>query len=306
MDIILGIMVCLSITTLVYGVSASMRSASIVKSRLASLSTLDEGLSLEEVELSKPFRERVIIPILTKLGGVLGRYTPNGIVTKASAKLAQAGYQWVNPATYLGVKAVVTLGLFVIASMTAFLSHMEMKMFLLYAVGFPGLGFLLPDVWLGMLAGKRKGLIRSALPDLLDLLTVSVEAGLGFDQALIKASEKMNGALIEEIKRTLQEMRIGKSRAEALRSLAERVNLPDLTSFTAALIQADQLGVSIATVLRVQSDTMRTKRRQVAEEAAMKAPLKLLFPLVLFIFPTIFVILLGPAVINIIENLRVN
>jgi len=131
-----------------------------------------------------------------------------------------------------------------------------------------------------------------------------VEAGLGFEQALKHSSEKMKGKISDEVKRMLQEMRVGKKRSEALRDMSDRVEIPDLTSFAAAMIQADQLGVSVADVLRVQSDAMRQKRRQRAEEAAMKAPLKLLFPLVFFIFPTLFIILLGPAFISIMENFQ--
>jgi tight adherence protein C len=136
------------------------------------------------------------------------------------------------------------------------------------------------------------------LPDVLDLLTVSVEAGLGFDQAVVKVIEKFKGPLAEEFHRTLQEVRMNKPRREALRALADRVGIDDLTAFIAALIQADQLGVSIAKVLRIQSDQMRIKRRQRAEEQAQKASIKMLFPLIFFIFPAMFIVLLGPAVLS--------
>ena len=144
--------------------------------------------------------------------------------------------------------------------------------------------------------------MERALPDVLDLLTVSVEAGLGFDGALHKVSEKMKGALVEECSRLLNEMRVGVPRRNALVAMADRCNLPDISIFTTSLIQADQLGVSISNVLRVQSAAMREKRKQRAQEAAMKAPVKMLLPLVLFIFPTIFVILLGPAILQIIDT----
>jgi len=147
---------------------------------------------------------------------------------------------------------------------------------------------------------RRKANLMHELPDVLDLLTVSVEAGLGFDGALIKLSEKMKGDMVDEFTRMLQEMRIGVPRREALRSLAKRCNTQDVTLFTGALIQADQLGVSIAKVLRIQSVEMRDKRRQRAEEQAMKAPVKMLFPLVFFIFPAILIVLLGPALLQII------
>ena len=152
------------------------------------------------------------------------------------------------------------------------------------------------------ITARRKS-IQSDLPDALDLLTVSVEAGLGFDGALAKLSEKMKGALVEEFSRTLQEMRIGVPRRDAIRAMGQRCSVDDLSLFTAAVVQADQLGVSIGNVLRVQSAAMREKRRQRAQEKAQKAPVKMLIPLVVFIFPAIFVVLLGPAVIRLMSSL---
>jgi tight adherence protein C len=299
-------MVFISITMLLVGIVTSRREASTVRARLDALTTLDEGLSLEEVELSRPFRERVLIPVFGKFGSLLAKYSPKGLRDRYAARLAQSGNLRMDPMVFLGVKALAAIALLGFAVLICFLAHMPIKQFTIYFLMFPTMGYVLPDLWLGMQTGHRKAAISAALPDLLDLLTVSVEAGLGFDQAMAKSAEKMGGPLTQEIKRTQHEMRMGKSRADALRSFSDRVGIPDLTSFCAALIQADQLGVSIASVLRVQSDSMRTKRRQRAEEAAMKAPLKMLFPLIIFIFPTLFIILLGPAIINIMENFKVN
>jgi tight adherence protein C len=163
-------------------------------------------------------------------------------------------------------------------------------------------GVYFPFILLQQKIVKRKKSIQKDLPDVLDLLTVSVEAGLGFDGALAKLAEKMKGALVEEFNRVLQEIRMGISRRQSLTSLGVRCDVPDLMLFATSLIQADQLGVSIGNVLRVQSVSMREKRRQRAEEQAMKAPIKMMLPLVLFIFPTIFIVLLGPAAIQVIET----
>ena len=223
---------------------------------------------------------------------------------RAIARLSGAGYPNVDPLVYVGARVVTAILLLgIVVALTTSL-HLSLRSSILYYYIAPILGFILPDIWLRMLGEKRKASIRKSLPDLLDLLTVSVEAGLGFDQSLALASEKMKGPLIIEVKRAFEEMQMGKSRADSLRSMAERVNIPDFTSVTAALIQSDQLGVPVANVLRVQSDSMRIKRRQAAEEQAMKAPLKILFPLVFFIFPPLFIVVLAPAILNMIDNLK--
>lgn len=162
---------------------------------------------------------------------------------------------------------------------------------------------LLPMLLLNHKIAGRKKSIQKDLADVLDLLTVSVEAGLGFDGALTKLAEKMKGALVDEFNRVLQEIRMGIPRRDALVAMGIRCDVPDLSLFTTSLVQADQLGVSIGNVLRVQSASMREKRRQRAEERAMKAPIKMLLPLVLFIFPSLFVVLLGPALIQMFTNL---
>lgn len=165
------------------------------------------------------------------------------------------------------------------------------------------MGMFIPYLFLEKKISDRRNILRRELPDVLDLLTVSVEAGLGFDSALVKLSEKMKGPMVDEFTRMLQEIRIGVARRDALRSLAARCNVQDISLFTSALIQADQLGVSVSNVLRVQSLDMREKRKQRAEEQAMKAPIKMVFPLVFFIFPTLFIVLLGPALLQIINML---
>jgi tight adherence protein C len=162
-------------------------------------------------------------------------------------------------------------------------------------------GFLLPGIWLDRKIKARRKEITKALPDAIDLLTISVEAGLGFDPALMRVAEKWDNALTREFARVLSEMRIGKTKREALREMSQRVDEDGLASFVSSVIQADQLGVAITHVLRIQSEAMRMKRRQRAEAAAQKAPLKMLFPMVFLIFPALYVVILGPAVPQMME-----
>ena len=166
------------------------------------------------------------------------------------------------------------------------------------------LGYSLPEFWLGGRVKKRQKAILMQIPDALDLLTISVRAGLGFDGALGKVVEKLNGPLTDEFRRALAEIRVGKARRDALRDIVPRTEVPPLTNFIGAIIQAEQLGVSISKVLQVQSEQLRIERRQRAEEQAAKAPIKMLFPLVGCIFPSLFIVILGPAIILIITGLR--
>jgi tight adherence protein C len=172
----------------------------------------------------------------------------------------------------------------------------------LYALGFGLLGFYFPQLWLGSKIARRQKSIRKAMPDALDLLTICVEAGLGFDAALAKVSEKWNTELSLAFSRVIQEVQLGKLRREALRDMAERVGLAEMTSFVAAIIQSEQLGVSMAKVLHIQADQMRMKRRQLAEEEAHKAPLKMLIPMALLIFPSLGIVLMTPAALRLINS----
>ncbi len=165
------------------------------------------------------------------------------------------------------------------------------------------IAFIIPDLWVSRIVSERKRSIRKALPDTLDLLTVSVEAGLGFDAALARVASEIDGRLADELRLMLREMQLGQARKEALRNLAERTDLPEVEGFVLAMIQADVLGISIGKVLRVQARQLRTRRRQEAEEMAMKAPVKMVFPLILCIFPALMTVILGPAVISIFEAL---
>lgn len=254
--------------------------------------------TLEEIELSAPFSERVLNPLIHGMARFVTRFTPKQNVETARHKLDLAG----NPndwtvTEFLGVRglsAVATISLFVLL---AFSMRADPAVLLLFIGAGGTLGFYLPVLWLGLRIQKRQHEIQRALPDALDLLTISVEAGLAFDSAMAKVAEKWENELSRSFARVIAEVRVGKLRREALRDMADRADVPDVGNFVAAVIQADQLGVSIAKVLRIQSEQMRVKRRQRAEEQANQAPVKMLIPLAFLIFPSIFIVLLGPTVL---------
>ena len=279
---------------------AKRQSSESVEDRLNELAALGQSVTLEELELSQPFSERVVLPALEGLSRMAQRFTPQHTVEATRHKLELAGMSHsLSPAQFLGLRVAgaVLLGgaslLVVFASTVPFARRL-----LIIGVAFV-LGYLLPGVWLGTKISSRQDEVRKSLPDALDLLTICVEAGLGFDASMQKVAEKWDNELSRAFSKTVQEMQLGKLRREALRSMADGLDVSDMTSFTAAIIQADQLGVSMAKVMRIQSDTMRMKRRQRAEEKAQQAPVKMMFPLVFFIFPTILIVLLGPAVLEI-------
>ncbi|MBI3741248.1 MAG: type II secretion system F family protein, partial [Chloroflexi bacterium] len=238
------------------------------------------------------------LPLIRGTSGFISRFAPQRNVEELKRKLNLAGNPngWTS-ADFLGVRglAAVIVGGLVILPLFAFKS--PVANLLLFGVIAAILGFYLPIFWLNIKIGGRQHQIQRALPDALDLLTVSVEAGLGFDAAMVKVIEKSDTELSHEFARVIQEIRVGKLRREALRDMTERIGVPDVSNFIAAVIQADQLGVSLAKVLRIQSEQMRVKRRQRAEELAAQAPVKMMFPLVFLVFPSIMIVLLGPSVL---------
>ena len=244
------------------------------------------------------FKERVLVPAGESLARVALRLNPRVTVESVSLRLLAAGMsRTVTPTAFLAAKAAVGS----VGAIFGFVFGMS-SAGLLGAIAFAGAagaaGFALPGVFVSSKARRRREEIRAQLPDALDLLAVSVEAGLGFDGAVAKLTEHMEGSLAEEFSLALGEMRIGESRQDALKKLAERTAAPEVATFTRAIIQADQLGISLGRILRVQSVDTRLKRQAAAEEKAMKAPIKMLFPTVAFIFPAMFLVILGPAFIN--------
>lgn len=302
MIIIITVMTFITMFLVVYLVlNVYLAGQKDVRMRLKSLEYFSAGSAgLLDEELAQPFIYRVLFPLRQDLASALARLTPRSIRTKVEARLLMAGgFGDLGAEEFLLLCGF--LGLTLPAVTIFLLSYSQMPFYkILLLGGIAGaLGIVLPFLLLSHKIKARKASMQRDLPDVLDLLTVSVEAGLGFDGALAKLAEKMKGALVEEFNRVLQEIRIGVARRDALHAMGQRCNVPDLSLFTTSLVQADQLGVSIGNVLRVQSAGMREKRRQRAEEKAMKAPIKMMIPMVLFIFPTIFIVLLGPAVIQI-------
>lgn len=251
-----------------------------------------------EDTLARPFAERAFAPVVLGVGRFLGRFTPSGYLEKTQHKLVLAGNPGnVDASAFVVVKVVLTiLGLAAAFFLRGFGQGLIQVLML---VGPPVLGFFGPDAWLRRKIDERQGAMLRALPDTLDLLVISVEAGLGFDSALARVVATVPGPLSEEFFRMLQETRVGVSRRDAMRHLMDRTDLDELRSFLLAMLQAEAFGVAIARVLRVQADEMRVKRRQRAQEKAFAAPVKIVFPLVFCIFPALFVVLLGPAAIQI-------
>ena len=248
------------------------------------------------------FRERVLQPAAAKLAAIPLKLNPKLSVESISARLLAAGLaQRLTPANFLSIKGGATvggglLGLFLAAMASPALGILLVPMFA--AVGFIG-----PEMVISSRIRNRRDAVRSDLPDALDILAVSVEAGLGFDGAITKLTEHMKGPLVEEFGLLLSEIRMGESRQAALKNMAARVGAPELSAFVRAIVQADQLGISLGRILRVQAADSRLRRQAAAEEKAMKAPIKMLFPTVIFIFPAMFLVLLGPALMNILKVL---
>ena len=243
-------------------------------------------------------RERLVAPIGDWLARWALRVNPRASTDTVERRLMAAGLGLkLSPTGFLAIKGLLALLGFSLGAMIG--SSRGLGGVLLGALALGALGFFGPDYALTLKARGRKEKVRAELPDALDLLAVSVEAGLGFDAAIAKLNEHMDGPLAQEFGLTLSEMRIGESRSEALKRMSDRVDAPELSAFTRAIVQADQLGTSLGRILRVQAADARLRRQAAAEERAMKAPIKMLFPTVLFIFPAMFLVILGPAILNV-------
>jgi len=240
--------------------------------------------------------ERMLVPVSGRIAGLMLRLNPRESLDQVQQRLLAAGMRDVSPSGFLAAKAILAgvglvLGLVLFAVAGA-------QTGVLLTLAFVAGGWIVPGWIVGSKATRRREEIGRELPDALDLLAVSVEAGLGFDGAIAKLTEHMEGSLVDELSLALGEMRVGESRSEALRKFAGRVDTPEVSAFVRSIIQADQLGISLGKILRVQATDSRLKRQAAAEEKAMKAPIKMLFPTVAFIFPAMFIVILGPAFIN--------
>jgi tight adherence protein C len=302
MPLLIAGVAALAIVMIALGVASSTRDDPL-RARLTQLGAMT-AKDLQELELQQPFFDRTVKPLAARMSGAVARITSSSFSEQTEKRLAMAG----NPgdmrvSDWLGMKALASGAAFAVLFLLFGLLAGSLGLGL--GLGVAGLvgGYIIPEFWLGGRVRARQKAIVLQLPDALDLLTISVRAGLAFDAALGKVVEKMKGPLVDEFRRALAEVRVGKSRREALRDIVPRTEVQPLTNFIGAIIQAEQLGVSISKVLQVQSEQLRIERRQRAEEMAAKAPIKMLFPLVGCIFPSLFVVILGPAIILIIVNL---
>ena len=265
-----------------------------------------EGYQIPDVrdqEMLAPIGERVFAPVLSGLAGISRRLTPDGYRGQVAHKLLLAGSPRnlsVDQILVCKFHGLVSGLLWIVLAILGLQLHGTMAVLL---VGFCwAASFAAPDIMLSRRIERRQHDIAVQLPDVLDLLTISVEAGLGFEQALERTTTAVPGSLSDEFRRMLRETRYGASRAEALRSMDTRCDVPELRTFIMAMLQADTFGVSIARLLRAQADEMRIRRRLRAQQQAQKAPVKMLFPLVFCIFPSIFVVILGPAMLSLMKN----
>ncbi len=299
--ILFGFLVGGAVLAFLLGLRTFARAQNVDQDRMYFVST---GPTLEEVEMSRPFRERVLRPALVAFLGYLGRLAPQRNLEILQHRLELAGrpHNW-TVADLTGVRVATAIVLALLLFSLLLLGDLPLASRLLFTIAAGFLGYYLPLLWLSSRIQQRQKEILFALPDGLDMLNICVGAGLGFDAALSRVGERWNTALAQEFNRVVAEMRLGKTRRQALLAMAERTEVPDVDNFVATILQADQLGVSIAKVLRTQAEHMRIKRRQRAEELARQAAIKLLFPLVFLIFPSMLVVLLGPAIPQLLRTL---
>jgi len=284
-----------------YATRGQAVSGDMVQDRLAAFSG-EKPLTLDEVELQKPFEERFIRPLIDRLGKYLSENTPEKQRQDMQNRLNLAGRPGnLSPSDFQALRYGATVVLFVIGLLLGLLLfHSPVGIVVSAAVG-AVLGFFAPPYYITSKVTARRKEIQLALPDVMDLLTIAVEAGLGFDAAVQRVTDKFDNALADEFKTVLQEVRLGRPRLDALDEMGRRCGVEDLHNFTQAVIQSEQMGVGLAKILRLQSEEMRRKRRQRAEELAAQASLKMMLPMVGCIFPTLWLILLGPAVLIIMK-----
>jgi tight adherence protein C len=302
--VIVGAVILVAVVMIVIGLRDA-GDGDPMQERLAEYAARGEIADLEEIELSQPIAVRIIYPIARKLGELALRFTPQNAIQQTTKKLERAGGPGGMDATVFWALRIAGLSLgallFFVATIAPEGSFLKGRGLM---IGIPAavMGFFLPELWLQGRISKRQNDVRKALPDALDLLTICVEAGLGFDAAMSKVYEKWENVVAMSFGRVIREIQLGKLRRDALKDMAERLGVPEMTSFIAAVIQSEQLGVSLARVLRIQADQMRIKRRQIAEEAAAKAPIKMLIPMAILIFPSICIVLMTPAVLMLMQS----
>ncbi|MGD0381424.1 MAG: type II secretion system F family protein [Acidimicrobiales bacterium] len=304
MLILVVITIFITATALAYAAAVQADKRLSVRATSARLGDYDSVVKREE-DLRDPFATRVLTPALMYLVGLLKKFLPTEYLDKLRHKLVIAGRGTADETDRFLVIRVVSIVAVPILCLVVLTLTSLTGLTLVAVIAFICVaGVLAPDAWLNRVVAERQFAMRRKLPDVLDLLTISVEAGLGFEQALARTVTLVPGPLSEEFSRMLGEVRAGSSRSDALHALDARVELPELRSFILALIQADTFGVSVGSILRSQASEMRVKRHQFAQEMAQKAPVKMLFPMVFCIMPALFVIIAGPAVLGIFQAFR--
>lgn len=274
--------------------------------RIDEFAAREEVASIEEIQLSMPITDRIFLPMVRRASDLVVRMTPQTALERTSRQLELAGNpRNMSAAEFWIMRGFATIGFAVLTFLMMVRFGQPTNKVLLYSLGAAVLGFMIPAMLLRSMIDRRKQAIVKKLPDALDLMTICVDAGLTFNSAMQKVDEKWDDALAREFGRVIYEMQLGKSRRQALKDMVDRMEVPDVTSFIAAVLQADQLGVGIGKVLRIQSEQMRLRRRQRAEEKAQQAPVKMLFPMIFLIFPSIFIVLLGPAGFQILRSAAV-
>lgn len=294
--LLIALCVMLMTGAIFMGIRARMVHRELLASVVSMNNQSSAPIGIRELEMSRSLKDRIIRPLLKQLVGLGSAFTPSKNLQKLTDDLNRAGMgdNW-QVTDFVGLRFLCGVILGIAVFVGTVVSNPVSSSFAFAIAGF-AVGLYLPNFWLKSRVRKRQKAIMLALADSLDLMSICVDAGLGFEAAIQKVSQESEGPLSEELRRVISEIRVGVPRSEALRHLSNRTDVPDVSNFVAVLIQADSLGITIRDVLQTQSEQMRIRRRQRAEEAARKAPLKMLFPLVFFIMPAIFAVIFGPAV----------
>jgi tight adherence protein C len=295
--VVIGLVVIVGLGLVAVGITSANK-VDPLADRLAEYGSQQEiTANLEDIEMSVPFTQRVIMPILQTLARFTTQFAPQNALEQTQKQLNLAGNpNGLTPSIIWAMRLGMMIGLAVVI---LFLMGRKGGIWIPMSIlGGGALGFMMPQMWLTSKIQRRQESVLKALPDALDLMSICVEAGLGFDQAMAKVYEKWENELALAFGRVIREIQVGKTRRDSLRAMSESMDVADLTSFVAAIIQADQLGVSISRVLKIQAEQMRIKRRQRAQEKAQQAPIKMMIPMALLIFPTIYLVILGPAAIQ--------
>lgn len=304
--LVVPFLVAASVLLLFFGMIA--RPNTEIQSRMELYNVGFVTSSIEDHELRTPFSERVLKPILHRLMRLFSGILPHKRLDKLRFRVTQAGYPGGLTATdFVGIKGWSTLLMLSLSGLYVYLAKVQLTpLSIVMLIAFVAVGFMLPDIWLSRKITQRQEELMNSLPDALDMLTIAVEAGLSFDQGLGEIVGRWDNELTRELRRVLYEIGLGKARREALENLSSRTMVQDITSFVTAINHAEELGASMSRVLNVQSVEMRVRRRQRAQEAANKVPIKMMFPMVFLIFPALFAVILGPGVPRMFAALGIN